>query len=105
MFLSIKNSFIPVTAYEVKSLILEFADDSKLYFRIITIYTIKSKGYMKNHKLKELLNSIDIKADWIGIREVKELTTYRAVRDGNPKSNDRELTHGILVEVLSNGSG
>ena len=58
---------------------------------------------MKNHKLKELLNFIDIKADWIGIREVKELTTYRAVRDGNPKANDRELTHGLLIEVLSNG--
>ena len=58
---------------------------------------------MKNHKLKELLNSIDIKADWVGIREVKEITTYRAVRDGNPKANDREMTHGLLIEVLSNG--
>ena len=58
---------------------------------------------MKNHKLKELLSAIDIKADWIGIREVKELTTYRAVRDGHPQANDRELTHGILIEVLSNG--
>ena len=58
---------------------------------------------MKNHKLKELLNSIDIKADWIGIREVKEITTYRAVRDGHPKANDKEMTHGLLIEVLSNG--
>ena len=58
---------------------------------------------MKNFKLKELLSSIDIKADWVGIREVKELTTYRSVRDGNPKANDRELTHGILIEVLLNG--
>ena len=46
--------------------------------------------------LNKILNEINIKADWIGIREVREITTYRSVRDGNPKANDRHLTHGIL---------
>jgi len=53
--------------------------------------------------LNKILNEINIKADWIGIREVREITTYRSVRDGNPKANDRHLTHGILIEVLYNG--
>ena len=57
---------------------------------------------MKNN-LNKILNEINIKADWIGIREVREKTTYRSVRDGNPKANDRHLTHGILIEVLYNG--
>ena len=52
--------------------------------------------------LNKILNEINIKADWIGIREVREITTYRSVRDGNPKANDRHLTHGILIEVLYN---
>ena len=57
---------------------------------------------MKNN-LNAILNQININADWIGIREVREMTTYRSVRDGNPKANDKHLTHGILIEVLFNG--
>ena len=53
--------------------------------------------------LKEKLNQINIKADWIGLREVKEKTTYRVVRDMKPQANQSEESHGIMIEVLSNG--
>ena len=53
--------------------------------------------------LKKILDSIKIKADWIGLREVKESTTYRVIRDLNPESNSTSIDHGIMVEVLVNG--
>ena len=53
--------------------------------------------------LNAVLNSIDIKADWIGLREVCENKTYRFIRDLNPQSNTRISSHGVMVEVLSNG--
>ena len=53
--------------------------------------------------LKKILDRIKINADWIGLREVKEVATYRVVRDNNPVSNHRDESHGIMVEVLKNG--
>ncbi|MBI45209.1 MAG: Zn-dependent protease [Candidatus Marinimicrobia bacterium] len=53
--------------------------------------------------LKKALENINIQADWIGLREVKESTTYRIIRDLNPESNNTVLDHGIMVEVLVNG--
>ena len=58
---------------------------------------------MGSKNLSNLLQLIDIQADWIGLREVKESTTYRCIRDGNPQANTKDSTHGILVEVLSDG--
>ncbi len=58
---------------------------------------------MGSEKLSNLLQLIDIQADWIGLREVKESTTYRCIRDGNPQANTKDSTRGILVEVLSEG--
>ena len=58
---------------------------------------------MSDLNLNNALNNIDIKADWIGLREVQETTTYRIIRDGNPQTNMRDTTHGIMVEVLSDG--
>jgi len=58
---------------------------------------------MKNFNLKEALNRISVKADWIGLRKVKESTTYRIIRDLNPESNNTSLDHGVMVEVLANG--
>ena len=58
---------------------------------------------MKQLNLKKALDSINIKADWIGLREVDETTTYRVVRDLNPESNHTTSDHGIMVEVLVNG--
>ena len=58
---------------------------------------------MKQLNLKKALDNINIKADWIGLREVDETTTYRVVRDLNPESNHTTSDHGIMVEVLVNG--
>lgn len=53
--------------------------------------------------LNLLLSSLDIKADWIGLRAVKEHTTTRCARNGN--FDPLTITHdqGIMVEVLANG--
>ena len=53
--------------------------------------------------LKKTLGQININADWIGLRQVKEIATYRAVRDNNPVSNHKDQSHGIMIEVLKNG--
>ena len=58
---------------------------------------------MKQVNLKQALDKINIKADWIGLREVNEKTTYRVIRDLNPESNHTTSDHGIMVEVLVNG--
>ena len=58
---------------------------------------------MKNIDLKKALDNINLKAEWIGLREVKETTTYRVIRDLNPESNHTNLDHGIMVEVLVDG--
>ena len=53
--------------------------------------------------LKKALSNINIKADWIGLREVKESTTFRIIRDLKPASNNISIDHGIMIEVLVNG--
>ena len=53
--------------------------------------------------LQELLGSIDVPADWVGVREVYEAHTPRMIRDGVPVSNGRYSTHGLMVEVLVDG--
>lgn len=53
--------------------------------------------------LNKLLSGIDVAADWVGLREVDERTTVRFIRDGNPQTNARSKTHGVMVEVLANG--
>ena len=58
---------------------------------------------MSGLNLHNALSNIDIQADWVGLREVKETTTYRAIRDGNPQINMRDTNHGVMVEVLSHG--
>ena len=58
---------------------------------------------MNTSELKKLLNGISIDADWIGLREVRESTTYRIIRDDKPQANHRDETHGIMVEVLVDG--
>ena len=45
----------------------------------------------------------NLKADWIGLREVKETTTHRIIRDLKPATNNVSIDHGIMVEVLING--
>jgi len=55
------------------------------------------------HNLKKLLNSIDVPADWVGLREVDERTIIRLLRDAKPQTNARAKSHGIMVEVLADG--
>ena len=58
---------------------------------------------MNTSDLKKLLDGISVNADWIGLREVRESTSYRIIRDDKPQANHRDETHGIMVEVLVDG--
>ncbi|MEO0519597.1 MAG: TldD/PmbA family protein [Cyanobacteria bacterium P01_A01_bin.116] len=53
--------------------------------------------------LTATLETIDIPADWIGIRATKAISTRRALRDGHPQQNERGLSQGAMVEVLAHG--
>ena len=53
---------------------------------------------MNNIDLKKALDNINIKADWIGLREVKETTTYRIIRDLS--ANSFAKTYLVLVTVF-----
>jgi predicted Zn-dependent protease len=66
----------------------------------MSLYFKWDKGIMN---LKQLLGNIRSEAEWVGLREVKEATTYHIVRDGKPQANHTGNTHGIMVEVLYNG--
>ena len=54
-------------------------------------------------ELSKVLESLDLSADWIGIRAVHESTTQRSVRDGHPEANGKSLSRGAMVEVLTQG--
>ena len=60
---------------------------------------------MNNIDLNKVLKNLrsESKADWIGLREMKETTTYRVIRDLKPASNNISIDHGIMVEVLVDG--
>ena len=54
--------------------------------------------------LKSALSQIDLpSAEWIGLREVKEINTTRYVRDRKPQSNGRSQSHGVMIEVIADG--
>lgn len=54
-------------------------------------------------ELSKILASLDLPADWIGLRAVKEVSDVRRVRDGLPQTNGKFLDQGVMVEVLANG--
>ncbi len=59
---------------------------------------------MNKINLKQILERVKPKnIDWLGFREVREITTFRMFRDGHPQANSSTITHGIMVEVLTNG--
>ena len=58
---------------------------------------------MESVNLKSILNNLKTNAEWFGLRKVYESNTYRIIRDGNPQANATDISHGIMVEVLSNG--
>ncbi len=53
--------------------------------------------------LHRALATLDIPADWIGLREVRETQTTRYVRDGHPQSHGQTVSRGVAVEVLAGG--
>jgi len=53
--------------------------------------------------LQKALSSLDVPADWVGLRQVAETTTTRYFRDGKPQANGRSQTRGVMVEVLVQG--
>jgi predicted Zn-dependent protease len=54
-------------------------------------------------ELSKTIESLDIPAEWVGLRSVKETAKYRHVRDEIPQSNSRSVSQGVMVEVLVNG--
>ena len=46
--------------------------------------------------LVEIISKIDLDAEWFGLREYKENTTYHVIRDKNPLSNETSIDHGIM---------
>ncbi len=59
---------------------------------------------MDASNLEKALLHLDLpQVDWIGLREVREKTTHRMIRDGKPYLNETTLSHGVMVEVLVNG--
>ena len=58
---------------------------------------------MESLDLKKILSNINVNADWIGLREINETSTYRIIRDLNPESDSTVIDHGVMVEVLVNG--
>jgi predicted Zn-dependent protease len=54
-------------------------------------------------ELSKALTSLDISADWVGLRVVKESTSIYSVRDGLPQKNGRVVSQGVMVEVLVDG--
>ena len=58
---------------------------------------------MQQLNLQSLLAAVDVPADWVGIREVIETHSPRVVRDGVPDVNGCFTTHGLMVEVLTDG--
>jgi predicted Zn-dependent protease len=51
-----------------------------------------------------LFNAIDVPADWIGLRLVRETTHSHHLRDGHPQGHGRETTWGAMVEVSVQGT-
>lgn len=53
--------------------------------------------------LQQTLAILDIPADWVGIRALREVSHHRSMRDGNPERNSKSRDQGAMVEVLVNG--
>jgi predicted Zn-dependent protease len=54
-------------------------------------------------QLDRILPDLEIQADWIGLRWVKETEHSRYMRDGFPRSNGHTVNQGLMVEVIVNG--
>ncbi|BAZ42027.1 peptidase U62 modulator of DNA gyrase [Calothrix sp. NIES-4101] len=54
-------------------------------------------------ELTQAINNIQVPAEWIGIRAVKETSSHRNVRDRVPQRNGKTTTIGAMIEVLVDG--
>jgi predicted Zn-dependent protease len=54
-------------------------------------------------ELATVLQSLDLPAEWIGLRAMKESARVHRVRDGLPQGNGKSLDQGMMVEVLAAG--
>ncbi|PSB58520.1 TldD/PmbA family protein [Chamaesiphon polymorphus] len=54
-------------------------------------------------QLSDLLQSIDLSVEWLGLRKVREVSTGRSARDGMPQNNSTTISEGVMVEVLVDG--
>jgi predicted Zn-dependent protease len=54
-------------------------------------------------QLTQAIANINIPADWIGIRLVKETSSHFYFRDALPQKNGNSYTIGAMVEVMVNG--
>lgn len=53
--------------------------------------------------LTAAIASLDLPADWVGIRATREESVSRSQRDGKPEANQRSRQQGAMVEVMVNG--
>ena len=53
--------------------------------------------------LKRCLENLDVRADWVAIREIREEITLHSARNGRSEENDTHIDHGYMVEVLVDG--
>lgn len=53
--------------------------------------------------LIQRLQKLNHKADWVGLREVKEINQRCIARNGKFEQNSTTIDHGIMVEVLVDG--
>lgn len=54
-------------------------------------------------QLSDILSTVSLPADWIGIRAITESSTRRTFRDQQPETNSQNFGQGAMVEVLANG--
>lgn len=57
----------------------------------------------KTVALEEILSKFANSVDWLSFRRVRELTTYRSIRNDHPDRNTTFLDDGVMVEVLIDG--
>lgn len=53
--------------------------------------------------LDQTLSQFKQEVEWVNLREVKEKTTWRMVRDEKPENNSISVDHGVMIEVLVDG--
>jgi predicted Zn-dependent protease len=52
---------------------------------------------------KKFINHFSCQCDWLGIREYREVTDTLSARNGKSESTNSDISHGVMIEVLTNG--